>query len=59
MLTKTTISAIRVLMCALHQAAAELHRAVVGVLSKWRGADLVTRPCPTHWPPRVSHVWWR
>jgi Rrf2 family transcriptional regulator, nitric oxide-sensitive transcriptional repressor len=33
--------------CAFHQAAAELHRVIVGVLSKWTVADLVARPCPS------------
>jgi Rrf2 family protein len=32
--------------CALHQAAAELHLATVGVLSRWTLADFCRRPCP-------------
>ena len=32
--------------CAFHQAGAELHRAIVGVLSRWRLSDLLARPCP-------------
>lgn len=32
--------------CAYHRAMAELHRAMVRVLSKWTLADLVAEPCP-------------
>ena len=33
--------------CAFHQAAAELHQAIVGVLSRWTLAQLIERPRPT------------
>ncbi len=33
--------------CAFHQAAAELHGAIVGVLSRWTLADLLQKPCPS------------
>jgi Rrf2 family protein len=33
-------------VCAFHEAAAELHDAIVGVLSRWTLADLVKRPHP-------------
>lgn len=32
--------------CAFHQAAAELHQAIIGVLSSWTMADLLKKPCP-------------
>lgn len=32
--------------CALHQAGAELHRAVIGILSQWTLAHLAEKPCP-------------
>ena len=32
--------------CALHHAGAELHAAIVGVLSRWTLADVIERPCP-------------
>ena len=32
--------------CAFHQAGAELHHAIVGVLSQWTLAALLSRPCP-------------
>ncbi len=34
-------------VCALHQAGAELHRAIVGVLDRWRLADFLARPEPS------------
>ncbi len=33
--------------CAFHQAGAELHDAVVGVLSRWTFADFLKRPSPS------------
>ncbi len=33
--------------CAFHQAGAELHRAVVGVLSRWTLADFLSNPKPS------------
>jgi Rrf2 family protein len=33
--------------CAFHHAGVELHRAIVGVLSRWTLADLLEKPCPT------------
>jgi Rrf2 family nitric oxide-sensitive transcriptional repressor len=33
--------------CAFHQASAELHRAIVAVLSRWTLAQLLARPLPT------------
>jgi Rrf2 family protein len=33
--------------CAYHQAAAELHHVIVGVLSRWSLAELLARPVPT------------
>ncbi len=33
-------------VCAFHEAAAQLHEAIVAVLSKWTVADLVKRPHP-------------
>lgn len=33
--------------CAFHQAGAELHQAIVGVLSRWTLAQLIERPRPT------------
>jgi len=33
--------------CAFHQAGAELHGAVVGVLSRWTLAELLRKPCPS------------
>jgi len=32
--------------CAFHQAGAELHGAIVGILSRWTLADLLRKPCP-------------
>lgn len=32
--------------CAFHQAGAELHQAIVGVLSRWTLADFLARPIP-------------
>ena len=32
--------------CALHQAGAELHQAIIKVLSGWTLADFCKRPCP-------------
>ncbi len=32
--------------CAFHQAGAELHQAIVTVLSKWTLAQFLERPCP-------------
>lgn len=32
--------------CGLHQAGAELHAAIIGVLSRWTLADLLRKPCP-------------
>jgi Rrf2 family protein len=34
-------------VCAYHKAAVELHRAIVGVLSRWSLAQLLARPAPT------------
>jgi len=33
--------------CAFHQAAVELHQAVVGVLSRWTLADILAKPLPS------------
>lgn len=33
-------------VCAFHRAGAELHRAIVGVLSRWTLADLLAKPRP-------------
>jgi Rrf2 family protein len=33
--------------CAYHQASAELHAAIVGILSRWTLAQLLVRPHPT------------
>lgn len=33
--------------CAFHQAGAELHRAIVGVLSRWTLARLIEKPLPS------------
>jgi Rrf2 family protein len=33
--------------CAFHQAGAELHGAIVGVLSRWTLAELLQKPCPS------------
>ncbi|MEJ5340523.1 MAG: Rrf2 family transcriptional regulator [Thermogutta sp.] len=43
--------------CAFHQAAAELHRAIVTVLSRWTLADLVKRPCPDPSLPERDKCW--
>ncbi len=32
--------------CAFHQAGAELHQAIIGVLTNWTLAGLIRRPCP-------------
>ncbi len=32
--------------CAFHQAMAEVHQALTGVLERWTLADLVKKPCP-------------
>lgn len=32
--------------CAFHQAGAELHRAILGVMSRWTLADFIRRPSP-------------
>jgi DNA-binding IscR family transcriptional regulator len=34
------------LTCAFHQAGAELHQAIMKVLTSWTLADLIQRPCP-------------
>jgi Rrf2 family protein len=34
------------LTCAFHQAGAELHKAIVGVLTNWTLDDLLKQPCP-------------
>lgn len=41
-------------VCGLHQAGAELHRAIVGVLARWTLADLLARPEPS--PPLRGKV---
>lgn len=41
-------------VCALHQAGAELHRAIVGVLARWTLADFLARPGPL--PPLQGKV---
>lgn len=33
--------------CGFHQAAAELHDAVIGILERWTLADFVKKPCPS------------
>jgi Rrf2 family nitric oxide-sensitive transcriptional repressor len=33
--------------CALHQAGAELHQAMISTLSKWTLADLMAKDCPS------------
>ncbi len=33
--------------CAFHQAGAELHEAIVGILSRWTLAQLLLKPCPS------------
>lgn len=33
--------------CGFHQAGAELHDAIVGVLTRWTLADFLTKPAPT------------
>ncbi|MBC8869835.1 MAG: Rrf2 family transcriptional regulator [Planctomycetes bacterium] len=33
--------------CAFHQAGAELHAAIVGILSRWTLAQLLLKPCPS------------
>ncbi len=33
--------------CAFHQAGAELHGAIVGILSRWTLAELLRKPCPS------------
>lgn len=43
--------------CAFHQAAAQLHQAVVGVLSSWTLADLLKKPCPDPSLPEGSRCW--
>lgn len=40
--------------CAFHQAAAELHRAIVEVLSRWTLAELLLKPRPS--PELAKHV---
>ena len=40
--------------CALHQAGAELHDAIVSVLSRWTLADFLNRPSPS--PEIAGHV---
>jgi hypothetical protein len=42
----------RSLTCAFHQAGAELHDAVVRVLSRWTLADFLDRPAPD---PTIAH----
>jgi Rrf2 family protein len=32
--------------CAMHQAGAELHNAILGVLTHWTLADFIAQPCP-------------
>ena len=34
--------------CAMHQAGAELHNAIVGVLTSWTLADFLKQPCPAN-----------
>lgn len=34
-------------VCALHRAGAALHEAIIGVLSRWTLADLLSKPCPS------------
>ena len=41
-------------VCGLHQAGAELHRAIVGVLGRWTLADFLARPAPS--PPLRGKV---
>ena len=43
--------------CAFHQAAAELHRAIVGVLARWTLADMIKRPCPDPSLPEREICW--
>ncbi len=33
--------------CAFHRAGAEVHQAMVGILSRWTLADLLQSPCPS------------
>lgn len=43
--------------CAFHQAAAELHQAIIGVLSTWTLADLLKKPCPDAAFPDGAKCW--
>lgn len=43
--------------CAFHQAAAELHDAIVGVLSKWTLAELLAKPRPSSTLHKTVRCW--
>ncbi|MGB9689658.1 RrF2 family transcriptional regulator [Thermogutta sp.] len=45
------------LTCAFHQAAAELHRVIVDVLSRWTLADMLKRPSPDPSLPEREKCW--
>lgn len=43
--------------CALHQACAELHQAIVGILSRWSLAQFVEHPRPVGMPDKQLPCW--
>ena len=43
--------------CAFHQAAEELHSAIVGVLSRWTLAHLLQNPHPAETLSKSAHCW--
>jgi Rrf2 family protein len=43
--------------CAFHQAAAQLHQGIIGVLTKWTLAELLRRPGPLGAPSRGHSCW--
>jgi len=45
------------LTCGFHQAGAELHRAIVGVLSRWTLADFLRRPRPVDGQSAGPRCW--
>lgn len=44
-------------ICALHRAGAELHEAIIGVLSRWTLADLLSQLCPSGTLRRNALCW--